>query len=119
MLKRCQKITGLKLMDIRDLLLDLRNLLMEFGSSDVNGMTPHLYLSIIPFWKKKSIFRVELKRTVRIEQQVVNRPGLQIGILGTAGALNSVVYSNDGTRIVSGSSDRTVRIWDATTGTQI
>src|ERR1700761_582484 len=99
MLKRCQKITGLKLIDIKDLLLDLRNLLMAFGSSDVNGMTPHLYLSIIPFWEKSSKLRVKLKRTVRIEQQVANGPGLQIGTLSTANALNSVVYSSDGTRI--------------------
>ncbi|KAE9403149.1 WD40 repeat-like protein [Gymnopus androsaceus JB14] len=33
--------------------------------------------------------------------------------------VNSVAFSHDGTRIVSGSQDKTVRIWDATTGAQM
>ncbi|KAL0957195.1 hypothetical protein HGRIS_003287 [Hohenbuehelia grisea] len=31
----------------------------------------------------------------------------------------SVAFSHDGTRIVSGSTDQTIRIWDATTGEQV
>ncbi|KAE9388448.1 WD40 repeat-like protein [Gymnopus androsaceus JB14] len=33
--------------------------------------------------------------------------------------VTSVAFSHDGTRIVSGSGDKTVRIWDATTGAQM
>ncbi|KAE9389855.1 WD40 repeat-like protein [Gymnopus androsaceus JB14] len=38
---------------------------------------------------------------------------------GHDGRVYSVAFSHDGTRIVSGSSDKTVRIWDATTGAQM
>src|SRR5262249_47787016 len=37
-------------------------------------------------------------------------------LLGHTGAVNSVCYSSDGKRIVSGSEDKTVRVWDAHTG---
>jgi WD40 repeat protein len=35
---------------------------------------------------------------------------------GHTGSVNSVAFSSDGSRIVSGSHDKTVRIWDAYTG---
>ncbi|KAF5337758.1 hypothetical protein D9757_015040, partial [Collybiopsis confluens] len=38
--------TGWKLMT------NLRNLLLNFAGSEVKDMTPHLYLSFLPFWKK-------------------------------------------------------------------
>ncbi|KIK64685.1 hypothetical protein GYMLUDRAFT_160895 [Collybiopsis luxurians FD-317 M1] len=113
-------LNTLNLIEVKNQLLDLRNLVMLLGSSNVNGMTPHLYLSIIPFWKRKSELKVNVKRVVRLEQQVMKGPGtMQVALLQATGEVHSVAYSSDGTRIVSGSSDRTVRIWDATTGTQI
>ncbi len=37
----------------------------------------------------------------------------------TAGTINSVAFSSDGARLVTGSFDRTARIWDAATGKQL
>jgi len=39
-------------------------------------------------------------------------------LTGHGGSVNSVAWSADGTNIVSGSSDKTVRVWDATTYAQ-
>ena len=41
-----------------------------------------------------------------------------IQILGHPGTVNSVAFSPDGRRIVSGSADGKVRLWDATTGAE-
>ncbi len=38
---------------------------------------------------------------------------------GHSGAVNSVAFSPDGTRILTGSGDRTVKVWDARTGTEL
>jgi WD40 repeat protein len=38
---------------------------------------------------------------------------------GHTGGVNSVAYSPNGQRIISGSDDSTIRIWDAETGTAI
>ena len=35
---------------------------------------------------------------------------------GHAGEVNSVAFSADGSRVVSGSSDKTLKLWDAATG---
>ena len=40
-------------------------------------------------------------------------------LLGHDDCVNSIAISNDGKRIISGSYDKTVRIWDAETGKQI
>ena len=45
------------------------------------------------------------------------RASLPLG--GHAGAVRSVAVSPDGSRIISGSYDRTVRVWDLATGTPI
>ena len=40
-------------------------------------------------------------------------------LTGHSGEVNSVAYSPDGKHIVSGSDDKTVKIWDSTTGEEV
>lgn len=42
-----------------------------------------------------------------------------VRMVGHQGPIRSVAWSPDGTRLASGSADRTVRVWDASTGEQI
>jgi hypothetical protein len=42
-----------------------------------------------------------------------------ISILNHSGPVNGALYSPDGTRILSWSDDKTLRLWDAATGTSI
>ncbi|KIK59176.1 hypothetical protein GYMLUDRAFT_170091, partial [Collybiopsis luxurians FD-317 M1] len=70
------------------------------------------------FLQKKGVFWIEAMSLLK----ALGRCGEMLEVVlqvCCTNALNSVVYSSDGTRIACGSDDRTVRIWDATTGTQI
>jgi WD40 repeat protein len=40
-------------------------------------------------------------------------------LTGHSGEVNSVAYSPDGTRVVSGSHDNTVMMWDVQTGMEV
>jgi WD40 repeat protein len=46
--------------------------------------------------------------------------GSEVKVLkGHTGWVNSVAFSSDGTQIVSGSGDESVRVWDASTGFEV
>src|SRR5690242_10532236 len=53
------------------------------------------------------------------EQQLRVTHGWVTGLVGVyipSGTVRALAFSPDGTRLATGSSDRTARIWDATTG---
>ncbi|CAG7855249.1 SubName: Full=Related to WD40-repeat protein (Notchless protein) {ECO:0000313/EMBL:CCA71457.1} [Serendipita indica DSM 11827] len=81
----------------------------------------HIYISSLPFSPQKSVLHTEgLKEymnslivTRGLEETFRELPRT---LLGHQGSVTAVSFSPDGTRIVSGSLDRTIRQWDAETG---
>ncbi len=85
--------------------------------------TPHLYLSGVPFLPKKSILsehqEPKFPRIAKVNGGQDNWPALQHSIRAHSRDVISVAFSPDGKRIVSGSDDKTICIWDAETGLQV
>ncbi|KIJ58802.1 hypothetical protein HYDPIDRAFT_101954, partial [Hydnomerulius pinastri MD-312] len=83
--------------------------------------TPHLYLSAMPYTPSKSALRSlwthKLKHGVCFTPDHPQTWPTAVQMLsGHAGRIASVAYSPDGQHIISGSDDKTVRIWNASTG---
>ncbi|XRB10094.1 WD40 repeat-like protein [Pycnococcus provasolii] len=59
---------------------------------------------------------VPLMRLIKKELEIIPSTACLSVLRGHSGLVYSASYSTDGTRIVSSSQDKTVRVWDATTG---
>ncbi|KIK14898.1 hypothetical protein PISMIDRAFT_342730 [Pisolithus microcarpus 441] len=97
--------------------------LHNFGSV-ISLSTPHLYTSALPFTPSNTnlsrMLMPKFSCLVGISVGGLKEwPAVQQALEGHTGRVNSVGFSSDGKRIVSGSSDKTVRIWDAGRGVQI
>src|SRR6266702_1476063 len=82
---------------------------------------PHIYLSALPFAPTRSLvsahYSSSFPRMLRLERgRLSHWPSSEMVISNDGGSVYSIAFSPDGHRIVSGSDDRTIRVWDAATG---
>jgi WD40 repeat protein len=82
---------------------------------------PHIYLSALPFAPTCSLvstrYSTSFRRTLHLERgQLSHWPSLEMVISNFGAKVLSVAFSPDGQQIVSGSSDRSIRVWNVTTG---
>ncbi|THU75307.1 WD40 repeat-like protein, partial [Dendrothele bispora CBS 962.96] len=87
-----------------------------FSMSEVKESTPHLYLSILPFWADVIPIAQNFRKLMKVLHKSTTA---KIACLKVNSSVLSVAISPDGKRIVSGSCDSTVRIWDAETGSSV
>ncbi|PPQ73248.1 hypothetical protein CVT26_015058 [Gymnopilus dilepis] len=106
--------------DISDNAADAQRFVRVFGGT-ISFSTPHLYVSALPFSPMNA--RISQKfiqyfpNTLKIVQgQQKSWPVTQAVLRGHTDSVTSVVFSPDVRRIVSGSWDKTIRIWDSETG---
>src|SRR6266702_1171062 len=82
---------------------------------------PHVYLSALPFAPTGSLVSAHYSSSfpgmLRVERgRLSDWPSSELVISTVGGNVNSVALSPDGQRIISGSDDGTIRVWNATTG---
>ena len=94
---------------------------MSVFGSPISQSTPHIYLLALPFAPKTSPvanhYLQLFQKTLHVNVGKANEWPAIIGVFeGHTDSVMSVAFSQDGKHIVSGSWDRTIRVWDALTG---
>ncbi|KIJ42176.1 hypothetical protein M422DRAFT_171603 [Sphaerobolus stellatus SS14] len=94
---------------------------IRMASPVIEEATPHLYLSGFNFVPENSIlykhFLACFSQRAKVSaSQEAQWPALEIMLTGHTYYVSSVAFSPDGQRVVSGSYDNTIRIWNAHTG---
>ncbi|KIN95017.1 hypothetical protein M404DRAFT_87651, partial [Pisolithus tinctorius Marx 270] len=115
------QVNGFK--DTLALVEDGFKLIQNFGSVILHS-TPHLYVSAVPFLPSNVLLsRMLLPKFTGLAAVAVGGlkgwPVEQLSLCGHESEVHSVAISPDGKRIVSGSLDYTVQIWDVERGVQI
>ncbi|TDL24718.1 hypothetical protein BD410DRAFT_850870, partial [Rickenella mellea] len=114
----------MKWCDVNDKIIAFANdgikFLRAFGNT-ISQSAPHLYLSALPFAPENSKvskqFLPQFSQTLSILMgKVADWPAIQYVAEGHTDSVDSVAFSPDGKHIVSGSWDKTIRVWNTETG---
>ncbi|KAJ3995205.1 WD40 repeat-like protein [Lentinula boryana] len=110
--------------NLQKLMTDILVFIQVFGKVIITS-TPHLYLSGMPFIPKSSKLHTVFEKCCNPQQRAVfsrqinDWPDQQVILKGHTQGIDAVAFSPDGKRIVSGSRDESIRIWNADTGEAI
>ncbi|KIM74897.1 hypothetical protein PILCRDRAFT_79623, partial [Piloderma croceum F 1598] len=108
---------------LSDIIRDGSRFIVNFFTP-ISESTPHIYLSALPFSPRDSIiathYRSQFPNTLSIHsgQDHTWRAGINV-LRGHKNTISSVTFSPDGKWIVSGSWDKSIRVWDAETGEMV
>ncbi|KAG9091010.1 POC1 centriolar protein A, partial [Ceratobasidium sp. 370] len=101
---------------------DLERFVQTFYTP-ISESTPHLYLSGLAFLPMKTslaeMWQRHFGQTMKLERGMQEAWSSLRHCIVIGSGVNSVAFSPDSHRIVSGSSDNAVRVWDADTGALI
>jgi WD40 repeat protein len=107
--------------DIAGLLRDVHRALEVYADPMTSHALQiyHSVLATVPHGKLLDYTRRQDATPRLVSQRTSDWSSVMTVIEGHTGGVRSVAYSPDGARIVSGSEDRTIRVWDAHTGKQL
>jgi WD40 repeat protein len=97
---------------------------MTFFRSPISISTPHTYISTGPFLPSESplsmIFSRHFTEGIKVQDgRLLSWPAPPLEWIGHEGCVNCTGYSPNGCYIITGSDDKTIRIWDAETGSAV
>ncbi|KIJ42926.1 hypothetical protein M422DRAFT_170420, partial [Sphaerobolus stellatus SS14] len=95
--------------------------LIRMTSTVIEEATPHLYLSALTFVPQNTSFFTSFLENLNQRAKVLaglggKWPAMELTLTGHQAGINSVSFSPERERVVSGSNDQTIRIWNAHTG---
>jgi WD40 repeat protein len=109
--------------DLSELMNDATRFISAFYK--VIAYSPvQIYRSALLFTPRQTVLRQKYISTIKLSVAVVGRheetwgPSVNV-IEGHSSVVTSVAFSHDGTRIVSGSRDKTVRVWNSSSGAEL
>jgi hypothetical protein len=105
--------------EVSSIVMDVEKFIQTFGDIILHS-TPHLYVSAIPFSPINSAisrkFAARFPNTLCVAHGHLDLIAVQSVLSGHVAGVLAVSFSPDGTCIVTGLADKTVRLWNAATG---